>query len=55
MAMIIAGKCMSKKMRSVHDDALKVRKQAKLNKMKIMQQKNAEACGELWIEAINYI
>jgi uncharacterized membrane protein len=54
-AMIVAGKRMSKEMRRMHDDALKASKQAKMNKMKLMQQKNAEARGELWIEAMNYI
>jgi tryptophanase len=43
-------------MRRLHDDVLKTSsKEAKLNKMKIQQEKNAEARGEMWIEAMNYI
>jgi hypothetical protein len=38
------------------DNALKTsKKEAKLNKMKIQQEKNAEARGEMWIEAMNYM
>jgi hypothetical protein len=54
-AMIVVGKRMSKEMRRLHDDALKTSKEAKLNKMRIQQEKNAEAHGEMWIEAMNYI
>jgi hypothetical protein len=53
--MIVVGKRMSKEMRRLHDDALKTSKEAKLNKMRIQQEKNAEARGEMWIEAMNYI
>jgi len=44
--MIIAGKRRSKETRRIHDDALKLNKQTKLNRMKIAQQKNAESKGE---------
>jgi hypothetical protein len=54
-AMIIAGRQRSKETRRVHDQALKTNKQTKLNRMKIMQEKNAEAKGEQWIESMDYI
>jgi hypothetical protein len=54
-AMIVAGKHMSKEMKCLHDDALKTSKEAKLNKMKIQQEKNAKARGEMWIEVMNNI
>ena len=54
-AMLIAGRRRSKETRRVHDQALQTNKQTKLNRVKIMQQKNAETKGEQWIEAMDYI
>jgi hypothetical protein len=53
--MIIAGRRRSKETRHVHDQALKTNKQTKLNRIKIMQQKNAETKGEQWIESMDFI
>lgn len=54
-ALIVAGKRMSKQTRKLHDDALKICKEKRLNKMKLAQQKNAEAKGEAYIDALDYI
>ena len=44
-----------KETRKSHDDAIKHCRQAKLNRMKLTQQKNAEAKDEAYIEAMDYI
>ena len=44
-----------KETRKSHNDALTRCRQARLDKMKVAQQKNAEAKGEKYIEAMNYI
>ena len=44
-----------KETRKSHDDAIKNCRQAKLNRMKLAQQKNVEAKGEAYIEAMDYI
>ena len=44
-----------KETRKSHDDAIKNCRQAKLHRMKLAQQKNAEAKGEAYIEAMDYI
>ena len=54
-AIIVAGRRKMKETRQSHDDALKRCRQARLDKMKVAQQKNAEAKGEKYIEAMNYI
>ena len=54
-AIIVAGRRKMKETRKSHDDALTRCRQARLDKMKVAQQKNAEAKGEKYIEAMNYI
>ena len=54
-AIIVAGRRKMKETRKSHDDAIKNCRQAKLNRMKLAQQKNAEAKGEAYIEAMDYI
>ena len=54
-AIIVAGRRKMKETHTSHDDALKRCRQARLDKMKVVQQKNAEAKGEKYIEAMNYI
>ena len=54
-AIIVAGRRKMKETQKRHDDAMKHCRQAKLNRMKLAQQKNAEAKGEAHIEAMDYL